>query len=139
MKDIKLEYLSASEIGRLVNNKQITPTEVLDYFIERINKYNDKVNAFVYTKFDYAYNEAKKLEDRLNKGENLGVFAGVPFALKDFLPSKKGWTHAYGGVKCLEQIDPFDSLFCKLMEENGRDTSQKLEMKLFHVHLPKHL
>ena len=119
MKDIKLEYLSASEIGRLVNNKQITPTEVLDYFIERINKYNDKVNAFVYTKFDYAYEKAKELESRLNKGENLGVFAGVPFALKDFLPSKKGWTHTYGGVKCLERVDEVDSLFCKVMEENG--------------------
>jgi len=119
MKDIKLEYLSASEIGRLVNNKQITPTEVLDYFIERINKYNDIVNAFVYTKFDYAYEKAKELESRLEKGENLGVFAGVPFALKDFLPSKKGWTHTYGGVKCLERVDEVDSLFCKVMEENG--------------------
>ena len=60
----RLEYLSASEIGRLVNNKVITPTEVLDYFVERINKYNDKVNAFVYTKFDYAYEKAKELESR---------------------------------------------------------------------------
>ena len=117
--DIKLEYLSAIEIGKLVNDRTITPTEVLDYFVDRINKRNKRINAFVYTKFDYAYSEAKKLEERLKNGENLGVFAGVPFALKDFLPSKKGWSHSFGGVKCLEKIDEVSSLFCKVMEENG--------------------
>lgn len=117
--DIKLEYLSAIEIGKLVNDRTITPTEVLDYFVDRINKRNKSINAFVYTKFDYAYSEAKKLEERLKNGENLGVFAGVPFALKDFLPSKKGWSHSFGGVKCLEKIDEVSSLFCKVMEENG--------------------
>ena len=137
MKDIKLEYLSASEIGRLINNKQITPTEVLDYFIERINKYNDKVNAFVYTKFDYAYNEAKKLEDRLNKGENLGVFAGVPFVLKDFLPSKKGWTQTYGGLKCLEQIDPFDSLFCNFFKIIIENSIANHDSKEFTMHFSR--
>ena len=116
---MKLEYLSALEIGELVNSKRITPTEDLDYFIDRINKRNKSINAFVYTKFDYAYGQAKILEERLKKGENLGVFAGVPFALKDFLPSKKGWSHSFGGVKCLERIDEVDCLFCKVMEENG--------------------
>ena len=76
--NLKLEYLSALEIGKLVNNKKITPKEVLDYFIDRINNYNDSVNAFVYTKFDYAYTEAEKLQKRLDKGEYCGLFAGVP-------------------------------------------------------------
>ena len=117
--NLKLEYLSALEIGKLVNDKKLTPKEVLDYFIDRINNYNDSVNAFVYTKFDYAYTEAEKLQKRLDKGEYCGLFAGVPFALKDFLPSKKGWSHSFGGVKCLERIDEVDSLFCKVMEESG--------------------
>ena len=117
--DIKLESLSAFEIGKLVNDKVITPTEVLKCFEERINKRNKSINAFVYTKFDYAYEEAKKLEDRLSKGEYCGVFAGVPFALKDFLPSKKGWTYSYGGVKCLVKEDPVNSLFTDVMEKEG--------------------
>ena len=119
MKELKLEYLSALEIGELVNKRVITPTEVLKYFESRINTRNESINALVYTKFDYAYNQAKTLEERLKKGENLGIFAGVPFALKDFLPSKKGWLHSVGGVKCLVSEDSCDSLFCKVMEENG--------------------
>lgn len=116
---MKLEYLSALEIGELVNNKKITPKEVLDYFINRIESRNKSINAFVYTKYDYAYKEAEKLQKRLDRGEYCGVFAGVPFALKDFLPSKKGWTHSFGGVKCMETVDECSSLFCQIMEENG--------------------
>ena len=119
MNDIKLEYLTALEIGKLVNEKKITPTEVLKYFEKRINERNKSINAFVYTRFEEAYKEAAKLEERLNKGEYCGIFAGVPFALKDFLPSKKGWTHSHGGVKCLVLEDPCDSLFCEVMEAEG--------------------
>ena len=119
MNDIKLEYLSAADIGRLVNTKTITPTEVLKYFEKRINERNGSVNAFVYTRFDEAYEQAKKLEERLERGEYCGPFAGVPFALKDFLPSKKGWTHSYGGVKCLVSTDEFTCSFCAAMEEAG--------------------
>lgn len=119
MSIIKLEYLSATEIGALVNSKAITPTEVLKYFEKRINERNKSINAFVYTRFDEAYEQAKKLEERLAKGEYCGPFAGVPFALKDFLPSKKGWTHSHGGVQCLVKEDEVDGSFCQAMEEAG--------------------
>ncbi|MCR5151085.1 MAG: hypothetical protein K6B52_07655, partial [Clostridiales bacterium] len=105
MRDIKLENLSACEIGKLVNSRTVSPTYVLRYFEKRIKERNSSINAFVYTAFDEAYENAKRLEERLENGEYCGVFAGVPFALKDFLPSKKGWKRSYGGVKCLVTTD----------------------------------
>ena len=115
----KLEYLSALEIGRLVNERKVTPTEVILYFKDRIERLNPSINAFTYTKFDEALVEAKKLEEKLAKGEHLGIFAGVPFALKDFLPSKKGWTSSRGGVASLISVDEEDSTFCEAMEKEG--------------------
>ena len=119
MEDIKLEYLSASEIGRMVNKGEISPSAVLKYFEKRINERNPSVNAFVYTRFDEAYERAKELEERLERGEDCGPFAGVPFALKDFLPGKKGWTHSRGGVGCLVREDEVSSSFCEAMEKAG--------------------
>ena len=107
--------LSAWEIGQLVNSRQITPTEVVEYFLDRIQKYNQKVNAFVYVKADYALSKAKEIEERLKRGEYCGEFAGVPFGLKDFLPNKKGWQSSHGGVKCLLATDESDSVFCQAM------------------------
>lgn len=116
---MKLEYLSASEIGREVNKGTIKPTEVVAYFMDLICKYNKDINAFTYTKFNEAMEVAKKQDELLAKGNNLGPFAGVPFALKDFLPNKPGWTSSHGGVKCLISIDEEYSTFCKAVEDAG--------------------
>lgn len=112
-------HCSALELGALVSNKKISPTEVLDAYEKRIAEVNPKINAIVYTKFDEARIKAKELEDKLAKGEYVGPFAGVPVGLKDFLPSKKGWTASHGGVPCLVTEDPYDSEICKAMEKLG--------------------
>ena len=108
---MKLEELSGVELGSEVKSGNITPTEVVDYFAERIEKRNPSLNAFVYTKFDEARAEAKILEERMVRGEDTGPLSGVPVGLKDFLPSKKGWTNSHGGVKSLIREDEADSAF----------------------------
>lgn len=115
----KLELLSAAELGAEVNAGRISPTDAVLYFERQIRERNDRLNAFVYTKFEYAESSAKQLEERLARGDIIGPFAGVPFAMKDFLPSKKGWTHSHGGVKSLIREDPEDSEFCRAMETAG--------------------
>lgn len=108
---MQLEKLSGIEIGKLVNNKEISPVEVIKYFGNRIEDKDSEINAFTYTMYDDAMAEAIQLEKRILDGEYGGVFAGVPIALKDFLPSKKGWQNSHGGVKSLIAIDDADSAF----------------------------
>ena len=83
------EGLTAAEIGELVNNHQISPVEVMRECQERIQRDNPKLNAFVYTKFDEAMEEARRLEQQIAKGQYGGWLAGVPVGLKDFLPTKE--------------------------------------------------
>ena len=115
----KLEELSACELGTEVNAGRISPTQIIHYFAHRIEERNNSINAFVYTKIDDALKEAKALESRLAKGENCGEFAGVPTALKDFLPSKKGWTNSHGGIKSLIRIDDGDSAYYSAVKKAG--------------------
>ena len=116
---LSLEKMSSLEIGRAVNTKEITAVQVIEYFEKRIKEYNSKYNAFVFTDFDYAKNKAKEIDERISKGEDVGIFAGVPFALKNFLSSKKGYYNDRGGVKCLKQLDLEDSPFCEALEGQG--------------------
>lgn len=108
---MKLESLSGIQLGKLVNNREISPTEVIHYFADRIESINPKLNAFTYLMIDDAIAEAKALERRLLNGEYCGCFAGVPIALKDFLPSKRGWSNSHGGVPSLVRTDDSDSMF----------------------------
>lgn len=116
---MQLERLSAAELGRLVNKGEISPTDVIRYFQKRIEERNPSINAFSYTKFEEAMADALELEKKLAHNENAGPFAGVPVALKDFLPSKKGWTNSHGGVRSLIQTDPADSVFYKAAAQAG--------------------
>ena len=116
---MELAYLSCLELGKLVRNKRVSPVEVIDYFEKRVAERNPSINAFVYTKFDEARKEAQKLESRIMAGEGVGAFAGVPVGLKDFLPSKKGWTASHGGVKSLITVDDEDSMFYKAAKRMG--------------------
>lgn len=116
---MELGKLSGLALGREVNSGNVTPTEVIEYFADRIEKRNPRINAFVYTKIEDALSEAKKLEEKMAKGENIGPLAGVPVGLKDFLPSKKGWTNSHGGVKSLIREDPEDSMFYKAARNAG--------------------
>ena len=133
-----LEALSAAELGREIGTGHITPTEVIEHFVRRIEARNPSLNAFVYTKFEYALAEAKKLEARLARGEEIGPFAGVPFALKDFLPSKTDWTNSHGGVRSLIREDPFDSEFCRAMEAAGGITRTVQDSAILLNYMARH-
>lgn len=119
IESLALEQMSAAELGSVVNNKQISPTEVVRYFADRIAENNARTNAFVYVKIEEAMEEAKRIENLIARGKEVGPFAGVPFGLKDFLPSKKGWTNTHGGVESLTAVDTANSVFCEAMEEAG--------------------
>lgn len=117
--DIKLERLSGLEMGKLVNDGELVPTDIIEYFFDRIEKLNPILTAYTYTRKEEALLAARQLEKRLAEGQYCGPFAGVPVCLKDFLPSKKGWTNSHGGVPILTAVDAYDSEFCKAAEILG--------------------
>ena len=115
----ELETLSALELGEKVNFKEISPVEVIEYFRARVEARNPSINAFVYTKFDEAMKEAEELEKMILAGDHFKPLAGVPIGLKDFLPTKKGWTASHGGVPSLITVDDCDSEFYKAARSLG--------------------
>lgn len=117
---VDLGNRSASEIGAMVNEKVISPVESVEYAIKRIEECNKEVNAFVDLHAEDALREARKLESDICRGRaQKKCFNGVPFALKDFLDSKPGWEHTYGGVMSMKRKDTEYSEFCRAMEEMG--------------------
>lgn len=115
----ELAYMSAAELAWEIKRKQISPTEVVDYFMRRIEERNPSLNAVVFTEYEHAKREAMRLESALAAGKPVGDFAGVPTALKDFLPGKPGWRGTSGGVRALDSIDPVYSNYCENMEKAG--------------------
>jgi amidase len=75
--------LTASEARRLIGARELSPVELLESCIARIEAVNPAVNAIVTTAFDRARTEAREAEAALVRGDALGPLHGLPVAIKD--------------------------------------------------------
>lgn len=75
--------LSAVEARRLIGTRELSPVELLESCIERIEAVNPTVNAIVATTYDRARKEAKEAEHAVLQGEPLGPLHGLPMGVKD--------------------------------------------------------
>src|SRR3954468_3701479 len=87
--------LSAVELRRRIGAKEISPVELLEACIERIERLNPAVNAVTAVCYERAREEAKMAKRAVVKGEPLGLLHGLPTAIKD-LDETGGLLTTYG-------------------------------------------
>jgi aspartyl-tRNA(Asn)/glutamyl-tRNA(Gln) amidotransferase subunit A len=75
-------YSDATRLAELIRNREISPVEVMQAHLDRIEAVNPKINAIV-TVPDDALKAAKAAEAAVLSGEELGPLHGVPFTVKD--------------------------------------------------------
>lgn len=81
----------AVALGDLIHKGEITPVELLDSTIQRIEKVNPQLNAVIHKMYDQARELAESWSAKLVREQAEGVlFCGVPFLLKDLLAEYKG-------------------------------------------------
>ncbi len=82
-------WLSGTELAALIRRKKVSPVEVVDAILTRIEKINPKINAYVTLDAEAARRNAKAAERALGrKGARLGPLHGVPFSVKDLVITK---------------------------------------------------
>lgn len=74
---------SAMEQFKALKNKEISAVELTKASLERIKEVDEKLGAFNSVTDEIALNTAKKADEKIAKGEELPLLAGVPLALKD--------------------------------------------------------
>jgi amidase/aspartyl-tRNA(Asn)/glutamyl-tRNA(Gln) amidotransferase subunit A len=115
-----LGYTSAAELAGMIRRRHISPVEVMDKAIARIEARNPSLNAFIFLAFDEARREAKRAEDAVMKGGPLRPLHGVPAAMKDLFDFKPGWPTTFGGVRALKNnIAQFYCPFAERIEKGG--------------------
>ena len=91
----ELARLDAVALATLVRTGELTPVEILESTIERIERIDPEVNAVIHRSFDQARREASgQLPD--------GAFRGVPMLLKDLWPASDGDPYHQGVIALRE-------------------------------------
>ena len=99
---------SATEQSKALKNKEISAVELTTAAFERIKYIEEKLGAFNSLTKEIALDTAKKVDEKIAKGEELPLLAGVPLALKDNMNLKGSKTTA--SSKILENfVSPFNA------------------------------
>jgi aspartyl-tRNA(Asn)/glutamyl-tRNA(Gln) amidotransferase subunit A len=90
--------LSISEASQLVRTKKVSPVELTNACLSRIDRLNAKLNAFITVMSDSAQAEARRAEAEIQSGNWKGPLHGIPIALKDVVDTAGVTTTAGSGI-----------------------------------------
>ena len=74
-------YAPATELAAKIRQKVLSPVEVVQAHLDRIEQLNPSLNAIVFLTDD-PLERAKEAEEAVMRGDDLGPFHGVPYTLK---------------------------------------------------------
>jgi aspartyl-tRNA(Asn)/glutamyl-tRNA(Gln) amidotransferase subunit A len=78
-----LAFLSASETAEAIKSKQVSPVEVVQAYLARIDRLDPELHAYITVLRDEALAAARRAEREVMRGDELGPLFGVPMAVKD--------------------------------------------------------
>ncbi len=111
-------FMSAVDILEKIRMQEVTSQEITEAVIERIEKINPIINAFCTPTFELAREMAKSSDDKVNKGENLGLIEGIPTSIKDTFPTK-GIRTTWGSKLYENFIPREDDIVVKRLKDEG--------------------
>ena len=114
---LELLKKSAMEQAKALKNKEVSAVELTKASIERIKSVDEKLGAFNSLTEETALDTAKKVDEKIAKGEDLPLLAGVPLALKDNMNLIGSKTTA--SSKILENfVSPYNATVTQKLLEN---------------------
>ncbi len=76
-------YASATELAAAIQRKEVSSRELTDLYIDRVERYDEQINAVVVRDFERGRQAADAADEALAKGEPLGPLHGVPMTIKE--------------------------------------------------------
>ena len=97
----------ATELSAAIRAKQLSPVEIVEAVLARIESVNPAINAYLDVDGDRALDAARAAEAAVMRGDELGLLHGLPVPIKDLEPSE-GLRHTSGSILQKDQIAEFD-------------------------------
>ena len=83
MSAAEIAFLPAARLAALVAEKQLSPVELVQSYLERIDRLDGRLRAYITVCREAALDAARRAETAVLRGGALGPLHGVPFAVKD--------------------------------------------------------
>ena len=107
----------ATELRRLIAARELSPVEVTQACLDRLERYNPAINAVV-TLNPHALDDARALERSIGRGEPVGSLCGLPVGIKD-VTEVAGLRTTYGSSLYADFVPDEDALVVRRLREAG--------------------
>lgn len=123
-------WLSIAEATRLLRERQISPIALTEVCLQRIERLNPKVNAFITVTAESAIDAAGRAEREIRNGRWRGPLHGIPVGLKDLFDTKGVATSAASGL-FKDRVPKEDCEVVRRLKSAGAVLLGKLNMHEF--------
>jgi Asp-tRNA(Asn)/Glu-tRNA(Gln) amidotransferase A subunit family amidase len=113
-----LAYTSATDLAARIRRGDRSPVAVVEYFLDRIERLDDEINAFVTVCDERARAAAEEAERALRAGEAVGPLHGVPVAVKD-LTNVAGVRTTFGSKLFADFVPEEDAVVVSRLKRAG--------------------
>ena len=110
--DEQLAFLPATELRELIRNRKVSPVEVTQMYLDRIDRLDSKLHSYLTITSEIALKSARNAERDVMEGKELGLLHGVPISIKD-LQMTKGVRTTSGSLAYKNRIPDAD---CAVVE-----------------------
>ena len=115
---------SAVELRALIRSKELSPVELMDACIARIEALNPHINAVTATDFERARATAKQAEAQVMQQADLPLLHGLPMGVKD-LQETAGLLTTYGNVGLRGNVPKADNSYVAKLKQAGAIVTAK--------------
>ncbi len=130
MADNELVFKSAHELADLIRSRQVSPVEVVQACLDRIDALNPKVNAFITVTREHALQAARQAETDIRAGKYKGPLHGIPYAPKDILATR-GIRTTNGSKVTPDWVPDYESTITERLNRAGAILIGKLNLLEF--------
>ena len=123
-------WLTISEASHLLRSRKISPVELTKVCLDRIERFNPRLNAVITVTADSARAQAQEAESEIRKGHWRGPLHGVPVALKDLFDTAGVRTTGASGL-LKDRVPDEDSEAVRRLKNAGAVLLGKLNMHEF--------
>ncbi len=127
---MELYRLTASELSEKIKNKECSSVEATQAIFDRIEKTEDKVNAYISLSKESALKKAQEIDEKIASGETLSDLAGIPVGIKDNIVTKDMLTTCASKM-LYNFVPPYNATVMDKLEKCGIVVVGKLNMDEF--------
>ncbi|MGB3757618.1 MAG: amidase, partial [Rivularia sp. (in: cyanobacteria)] len=107
MNPVDLAFAPALKQSELIRRKEVSPLELVELYLERIQQFNSKLGSYFTVTAEQAIDDAKSKTEMLAQTQELPLFFGVPISIKDLNPVA-GIPCSYGNAALLGNVPDYD-------------------------------